>query len=69
MHRRGPLWGLAAVAAAEALVLANLDSLRSIAVAVLAVQAARRDHGHRRAAPLNLFAHSPIPANRHRLAA
>ena len=40
MHRRGPLWGLAAVAAAEALVLTNLDSLRSIALAVLAVQAA-----------------------------
>ncbi|HET8755122.1 MAG TPA: hypothetical protein VFM58_03885 [Solirubrobacteraceae bacterium] len=40
MHRRGPLWGLGAVAAAEALVLANLDSLRGFAVAVLAVQAA-----------------------------
>jgi O-antigen/teichoic acid export membrane protein len=40
MHRRGPLWGLAAVAAAEALVLTNLDSLRSFAIAVLAVQAA-----------------------------
>jgi O-antigen/teichoic acid export membrane protein len=40
MHRRGPLWGLGAVAAAEALVLANLDSLRSFAVAVLVIQAA-----------------------------
>jgi O-antigen/teichoic acid export membrane protein len=40
MHRRGALWGLAAVAAAEALVLVNLDSLRSFAIAVLAVQAA-----------------------------
>jgi O-antigen/teichoic acid export membrane protein len=39
MRRRGPVWGLAVVAAAEVLILLRLDSLRSFAVAVLAVQA------------------------------
>jgi O-antigen/teichoic acid export membrane protein len=39
MGRRGPLWGLAAVALAEPLVLAGLDEPATFAAAVLALQA------------------------------
>ena len=39
MGRRGPLWGLAAVALAEPLVLAGLDEPGTFAAAVLALQA------------------------------
>jgi O-antigen/teichoic acid export membrane protein len=39
MDRRGPLWGLAAVALAEPLVLAALDDSATFAAAVLAIQA------------------------------
>ena len=39
MGRRGPLWGLAAVALAEPLVLAGLDEPGAFAAAVLALQA------------------------------
>jgi O-antigen/teichoic acid export membrane protein len=39
MGRRAPLWGLAAAAVAEPLVLAGIGSLRPFAVAVLVVQA------------------------------
>jgi O-antigen/teichoic acid export membrane protein len=39
MRRRGPLWGLAVVAAAEVLILLRMDSLRGFAVAVVAIQA------------------------------
>jgi hypothetical protein len=39
MRRFGALWGLGVAAVAEALILVNLNSLRSLAIAVLAVQA------------------------------
>ena len=39
MDRRGPLWGLAAVALAEPLVLAALDDADTFAAAVLVLQA------------------------------